>query len=76
MATVADDNRFARVTPDNHAGSLWIAALLCLVYAVMTLALRAHLRWKMFGMDDYLAVAATVWSFPAKLPRSNADALL
>ncbi|KAK5057811.1 hypothetical protein LTR84_011812 [Exophiala bonariae] len=61
MATVADENRFARVTPDNHAGSLWIASLLCLVYSIMTLALRAHLRWKMFGMDDYLAVAAVIF---------------
>lgn len=62
MATPADDNRFSPITPDDHAGSVWIATLLCLVYSVVTLALRGHLRWKMYGVDDYLALAATVKS--------------
>lgn len=61
MATVQDDNRFSPITPDDHAGSVWIAAILCLVYSVITLSLRGHLRWKMYGTDDYLVVAATVF---------------
>lgn len=60
MAGDAGENRFSPITPDNHAGSVWIAALLCLVYSIITLALRAHLRRKMYGFDDYLALAATV----------------
>lgn len=60
MATVSDENRFSPITPDDHAGSLWIAALLCLVYSVTTMFLRGHLRWNMYGVDDYLALAATV----------------
>ncbi|KIV96677.1 hypothetical protein, variant [Exophiala mesophila] len=59
MATVIAGDRFSRITPDDHAGSLWIASLLCLVYSVITLALRGHLRWKMYGPDDYLATVAT-----------------
>ncbi|KIX01115.1 uncharacterized protein Z518_10181 [Rhinocladiella mackenziei CBS 650.93] len=59
MTSVLDENRFSPITPDDHAGSVWIAALLCLVYSVITLALRGHLRWKMYGVDDYLAFAAT-----------------
>lgn len=59
MATVEGD-RFSRITPDDHAGSLWIASLLCLVYSIITLALRGHLRWKMYGPDDYLATVAMV----------------
>lgn len=54
-----DEHRFSRITRDDHAGSLWIATLLCLVYSVMTLALRAYLRWNMYGVDDYLALVAT-----------------
>ncbi|EXJ73242.1 uncharacterized protein A1O5_03002 [Cladophialophora psammophila CBS 110553] len=52
-------NRFSPITPDDHAGSVWIATLLCLVYSVVTLALRGHLRRNMYGLDDYLALAAT-----------------
>ncbi|EXJ95667.1 hypothetical protein A1O1_00789 [Capronia coronata CBS 617.96] len=59
MATSLDENRFSPITPDDHAGSLWIAALLCLVYSIITIFVRGHLRWKMYGTDDYLALAAT-----------------
>ncbi|KIY02762.1 uncharacterized protein Z520_01227 [Fonsecaea multimorphosa CBS 102226] len=52
-------HRFSPITPDDHAGSVWIATLLCLIYSVVTLALRGHLRWKMYGLDDYLALTAT-----------------
>ncbi|EXJ89772.1 hypothetical protein A1O3_02839 [Capronia epimyces CBS 606.96] len=60
MATNLDQPRFSPITPDDHAGSVWIAALLCLVYSVITLCLRGHLRWKMYGVDDGLALTATV----------------
>ncbi|KAJ4561944.1 hypothetical protein HRR79_006813 [Exophiala dermatitidis] len=60
MATVSGENRFSQITPDDHAGSVWIAALLCLVYSVLTLFLRGHLRKKMYGPDDYLALVATL----------------
>jgi hypothetical protein len=60
MATLQNDNRFSPITPDNHAGPVWITALLCLIYSVVTFALRGHLRWKMWGLDDYLALVATV----------------
>ncbi|KAH0845449.1 hypothetical protein AYO21_06154 [Fonsecaea monophora] len=53
-------HRFSPITPDNHAASVWIATLLCLIYSILTLALRGHLRWKMYRLDDYLALAATV----------------
>ncbi len=53
-------NRFAAITPDDHAGSIWIASILCLVYSVLTLALRTHLRLRIYGLDDYIAMVATV----------------
>jgi len=60
MSSIAGGNRFSPITPDNHAGSIWIAALLCLVYSVLVLVVRNHLRWKNYVVDDYLAIAATV----------------
>ncbi|KAK5454240.1 hypothetical protein LTS15_006240 [Exophiala xenobiotica] len=60
MADTGSGNRFSPITPDDHAGSVWISASLCLVYSVITLGLRGHLRRKIYGVDDYLAFAATV----------------
>lgn len=53
-------DRFAEITPDDHAGSIWIASILCLIYSILTLALRGHLRRKVYGWDDYIALGATV----------------
>jgi hypothetical protein len=60
MADVLTGSRFAQITPDDHAGSVWIASILCLIYSVLTLALRGHLRLRIYGLDDYIALAATV----------------
>jgi hypothetical protein len=53
-------NRFAPVTPDNQSGSVWIATLLCLIYSTLVLVVRGHLRWNMYGLDDWFAAAAVV----------------
>ncbi|KAJ9611637.1 hypothetical protein H2200_004821 [Cladophialophora chaetospira] len=60
MADVSGGNRFAEITPDDHAGTIWIASILCLIYSVLTLALRTHIRLRTYGLDDYIALAATV----------------
>ncbi|KAJ9644849.1 hypothetical protein H2204_001311 [Knufia peltigerae] len=60
MANSDNASRFSPITPDDHGGSVWIAASLCLIYSVITFGLRAHLRRKTHGLDDYLAFAATV----------------
>ena len=65
MADAPSGSRFAEVTPDDHAGSIWIASILCLIYSVLTLILRGHLRFRMFEVDDYIATVATVYT---KLP--------
>jgi hypothetical protein len=69
MADGLSGNRFAEITPDNHAGSIWIASLLCLIYSVLTLALRGHLRFRIYGMDDYMALAATVRQYAPSVAR-------
>ncbi|KIW14959.1 hypothetical protein PV08_07746 [Exophiala spinifera] len=60
MASSDDATRFSPITPDDHAGSVWISASLCLIYSVVTFGLRAHIRRKTHGTDDYLAFVATV----------------
>lgn len=53
-------NRFAPITSDNHSGSLWIASILCLIYGVLTLTLRGHIKFRIYGLDDWLIAVATV----------------
>ncbi|KIW69402.1 hypothetical protein PV04_05281 [Phialophora macrospora] len=60
MSDVLTGSRFAQITPDDHAGSVWIASILCLIYSVLTLALRGHLRLRIYGLDDYIALVATL----------------
>jgi hypothetical protein len=52
--------RFARYTPDDHSASLWVAALLGMVYTVCVLMLRAYIKRRVFGWDDYLVTASSV----------------
>jgi hypothetical protein len=56
----SEGHRFAPITPNDHAGSIWIATLVCLVYTFIVFITRAFLRRKMYGIDDYLVLGATV----------------
>lgn len=51
--------RFSPVTATDHAGVLWIAAILGLVYTSLALLARAWIKRKMYGADDALVAAAT-----------------
>jgi hypothetical protein len=53
-------DRFARYTPDDHSASLWVTALLGTVYTIGVLILRAYIKWRVFGWDDYLVTASSV----------------
>lgn len=57
----ADDGatRFSPITTTDHAGVLWIAAILGLVYTSLALLARAYIKRKMYGSDDALVAAAT-----------------
>lgn len=68
MASVLQGTRFAPITSNDQAGSIWISAILCLVYSVLVVAVRVHLRRKIYGMDDYLILAATVRSPASAYP--------
>jgi len=60
--SVANENRFSPITPDDQAGSVWITSLLCLIYSVLVLVVRVNLRRKVFGPDDWLVAGATVFT--------------
>lgn len=73
--STANENRFSPITPDDQAGSVWITALLCLIYSVLVLIVRVILRRKVFGPDDWLVGGATVLQplTPRLIPRKLAD---
>ena len=60
ITAVDQSNRFAPITEDNHSGLLWVTSILCLVYSVLIIVARLHIKWKMYGADDVTALAATV----------------
>ncbi len=55
-----DGPRFATVTEDDYGGAVWTVSILCAIYAVLTLTLRGYVKRKSWGLDDWLATAATV----------------
>lgn len=61
---------FAPVTSTDHAGLLWVAAILSLLFSVVTLFTRYHIKRRAFGTDDWLITAATVSLDLTCAPRS------
>ncbi|KND89969.1 hypothetical protein TOPH_05326 [Tolypocladium ophioglossoides CBS 100239] len=51
---------FAPISPDDHRGLLWIAAILSLIFVLLTLSARLYVRKHMLGRDDYASIAAVV----------------
>ncbi|KAI5239652.1 hypothetical protein E4T43_06630 [Aureobasidium subglaciale] len=50
---------FSRISDTDHAGYVWIVALLSLIYPFGTLLVRLKVRWGLYGADDWALVAAT-----------------
>ncbi|EFQ99092.1 hypothetical protein MGYG_02106 [Nannizzia gypsea CBS 118893] len=53
-------DRFTTVTPDNHGGILWVASIICAIYVILSMGLRAHVKREFYGLDDLIALVATV----------------
>ena len=62
------ENRFSPITTDDHAGMLWITAILSLIYSSIALVVRAHVKWNLYGVDDAFLAAATVYEIYSYLP--------
>ncbi|OCK94407.1 uncharacterized protein K441DRAFT_660281 [Cenococcum geophilum 1.58] len=54
------ENRFSPITTYDHAGLLWITAILCLIYSFIAFMVRGHVKWNLYGVDDAFLAAATV----------------
>ena len=52
--------RFAQITPTDHSGYVWATSPLCLVYSVLALTVRGHIKWNLLTADDTLVALATV----------------
>lgn len=48
------------ITPDDHAGQVWILTTLAVIYTGMSLIARSSIKWNLFWVDDYLLAIATV----------------
>ena len=61
MTSISGDGpRFATVTDDDHGGVVGPVSNLCGIYSELTKALRGYIKRRTWGLDDWLAVAATV----------------
>jgi hypothetical protein len=56
--------RWARITPDDHSGILYIITFLGFTYTSMTFLTRLLIKWRMLGLDDVAMLVAQVLSFP------------
>jgi hypothetical protein len=51
---------FAEISPQDHAGYLWIVTIMGFVYVFMVVLVRVRVKWGLFGVDDFLIGVATV----------------
>jgi hypothetical protein len=64
--TTPSGDRFSPISQDDHAGYLWIAALLAGIYSVLAIFLRTYIKRDCFGIDDWICAAATVRGRPVQ----------
>lgn len=58
---VTPDNRFARITTNDHSAKLWVITLLSAIYAMLVLAIRlGFTKWRKYGFDDLFVTIAHV----------------
>ncbi|KAF2106570.1 hypothetical protein BDV96DRAFT_533619 [Lophiotrema nucula] len=63
-----EGDRFALITEDNYSGYLWIASILGLIYSLLVIVVRLHIKWNLFGADDVTAAVATVLQLGQVVP--------
>lgn len=57
-----DELRFSPIHDNDHAGYIWIVAIMTLTYSFAATITRVLIKMSMFGTDDYLLVASMVCS--------------
>jgi hypothetical protein len=63
--TLEDGYRWARITPEDRSGILYIVTFLAFTYTSLTFLTRIFIRWRMLGLDDAAMLIAQVWSSSA-----------
>lgn len=61
---VNNSYRWARITPDDHSGTLYIVTFLGFTYTSLTFLTRILIKWHMLGLDDMAMLVAQVLSSP------------
>ncbi|KAG9589186.1 hypothetical protein KCU86_g2392, partial [Aureobasidium melanogenum] len=59
---------FSRISDTDHAGYVWIVALLSLIYPFGTLLVRLKVRWGLYGPDDWVLLMATFMAACQHIP--------
>lgn len=54
-------DRWLVISDNDKRGTIMVVAIICCVYCPMILGLRAVGSMKNLGINDFLAIAATVW---------------
>lgn len=57
---MAETYTFSAVTATDRAGIVWVAAILSLMFSVITLATRVQIKLHTLGSDDWLILGATI----------------
>ncbi|KAF2751775.1 hypothetical protein M011DRAFT_393108 [Sporormia fimetaria CBS 119925] len=65
---MAEGSRFAPITDVDQSGFLWITSILCMVYSVLIVIVRLHIKWNMYGADDLTAFLATFFQIGQVVP--------
>ncbi|KAF2464122.1 uncharacterized protein BDR25DRAFT_99683 [Lindgomyces ingoldianus] len=68
QTTTDTSNRFALITHENISGYLWIASILCPIYAFLVIFIRWHIKWNLYGLDDATATLATFLQLGGCIP--------
>lgn len=65
-SSFSDPSRFSPISVGDHAGYVYIAAILFAVYTTLSAIVRGHIKVNLFGYDDWTLFGSTVGS-PATL---------
>lgn len=57
---MAETYTFSAVTANDRAGIVWVAAILSLMFSVITLATRVQIKLHTLGNDDWLILGGTI----------------
>ena len=58
MSSAPQNKPFAATSPNDHRAPVWVASFLCLAFVLLGVGTRVWVRFKMFGIDDYLVLVA------------------